>query len=138
MFRGDFTVIGGAKSAAVPHPDGSHRRLYALESPESWFEDFGEAHLVDGKAQIKLDPDFAKLVKTDKYHVFLTSYADSTDYMWPIGLTKASRSGSSKGEGKLSFSYRVVAKRKDIPGERLAKVTLPTVPPELARKPNVT
>ena len=77
MFRGDFTVIGGAKSAAVPHPDGSHRRLYALESPESWFEDFGEAHLVDGKAQIKLDPDFAKLVKTDKYHVFLTSYADS-------------------------------------------------------------
>ena len=24
---GDFTVVGGAKSAAVPHPDGSHRRL---------------------------------------------------------------------------------------------------------------
>ena len=38
---GDFTVVGGAKSAAVPHPDGSHRRLYCVESPESWFEDFG-------------------------------------------------------------------------------------------------
>jgi hypothetical protein len=36
---GDFTVAGGAKSAAVPHPDGTHRRLYCLESPESWFED---------------------------------------------------------------------------------------------------
>ena len=32
---GDFTVVGGAKSAAVPHPDGSHRRLYCVESPES-------------------------------------------------------------------------------------------------------
>ena len=25
---GDFTVVGGAKSAAVAHPDGSHRLLY--------------------------------------------------------------------------------------------------------------
>jgi hypothetical protein len=29
---GDFTVFGGAKSAAVPHPDGTHRRLYCVES----------------------------------------------------------------------------------------------------------
>jgi len=34
-------VIGGPKSAAVPHPDGTLRRLYCVESPESWFEDFG-------------------------------------------------------------------------------------------------
>jgi hypothetical protein len=43
VVSGNFTVVGGAKSAAVPHPDGSHRRLYCLESPESWFEDFGTA-----------------------------------------------------------------------------------------------
>ena len=42
---GDFTVVNGAKSAAVPHPDGTHRRLYCLESPESWFEDFGTGQL---------------------------------------------------------------------------------------------
>ena len=41
LVNGHFTVIGGPKSAAVPHPDGSHRRLYCVESPESWFEDFG-------------------------------------------------------------------------------------------------
>ena len=45
---GDFTVVGGAKSAAVPHPDGSHRRLYCVESPESWFEDFGRGTLACG------------------------------------------------------------------------------------------
>jgi hypothetical protein len=38
IVSGNFTVVGGAKSAAVPHPDGSHRRLYCVESPESWFE----------------------------------------------------------------------------------------------------
>jgi hypothetical protein len=30
---GAFTVVGGPKSAAVPHPDGTHRRLYCMESP---------------------------------------------------------------------------------------------------------
>ena len=71
---GDFTVVGGAKSAAVPHPDGSHRRLYCMESPESWFEDFGEAALVCGEASIALDPDFAAVVDASEYHVFLTGY----------------------------------------------------------------
>ena len=27
IIGGNFTVVGGAKSAAVPHPDGSHRRM---------------------------------------------------------------------------------------------------------------
>src|SRR5262249_11714180 len=74
---GDLTVFGANKSAAVPHPDGSHRRLYTMESPESWFEDFGSAKLTRGKATIKLDRDFAALVRTERYHVFLTPEADS-------------------------------------------------------------
>ena len=36
--------VTGTKSAVVPFPDGSHRQLYCLESPESWFEDFGSDH----------------------------------------------------------------------------------------------
>ena len=39
--EGSLTVWG-PKHAAVPHPDGSRRKLYSLESPESWFEDFGK------------------------------------------------------------------------------------------------
>ena len=71
---GDFTVVGGAKSAAVPHPDGSHRRLYCVESPESWFEDFGGDTLVCGEAAVALDPDFAAVVDASNYHVFLTGH----------------------------------------------------------------
>jgi hypothetical protein len=35
LVDGDFTVLSGKKSVAVSFPDGSHRRLYCVESPES-------------------------------------------------------------------------------------------------------
>src|SRR5207248_486219 len=70
QIEGPFDVIGaGNKHAAVPHPDGSHRTIYSVESPEAWVEDFGEGTLAGGKAEIKLDADFAALIHTDKYHV---------------------------------------------------------------------
>ena len=65
--NGNFTVVNGAKHVAVPFPDGSHRVLYCMESPENWFEDFGEAKLVKGKTQVKLPRDFAGTIKTDSY-----------------------------------------------------------------------
>ena len=125
---GPFTVMG-AKHAAVPHPDGTHRVLYSLESPESWFEDFGEGTLVDGKAEVKIDADFATVVKADGYHIFLTPYGDSRG----LYVTNRSAAGfevreQQGGKNNLRFSYRIVAKRKDIDGERLAKIALPKAP----------
>src|SRR5262249_40099698 len=69
---GTFIATGGLKSAAVPHPDGTHRLTYCMESPESWFEDFGRAQLRGGHAEVRLDPDFAAIVRTGDFHVFLT------------------------------------------------------------------
>jgi hypothetical protein len=127
---GPFTVFGGSKSAAVPHPDGSHRRLYSLEAPESWFEDFGRADLVHGQADVELDPDFVAVVRSDDYHVFLTPEGDSA------GLFVSSRTSTGfevreqqGGESTLVFSYRLVAKRGDIEGPRFEKVE-PPEPPE--------
>jgi hypothetical protein len=60
----------GVKAAGVKDSRGSHRQLFCMESPESCFEDFGEAALVSGKAQVKLDPQFASLVRITGYHVF--------------------------------------------------------------------
>ena len=82
MFFGNVQITGdllvnGAKSAVVRFPDASHRRLYCMESPESWFEDFGVSHLVNGQAQVELDPDFAAVVKSDTYHVFISEYEDN-------------------------------------------------------------
>jgi hypothetical protein len=141
-FIGQVVVVGdqivsGAKSAAVPHADGSHRLLYALESPESWFEDFGEGSLVEGKAEITLDPEFAALVKSKKYHVFLTPCGDSRGLYVKRKTDKLFEVREQQGGKKnLKFSYRIVAKRKDIKGERLKKIQLPgSIPkrPEMPR-----
>jgi hypothetical protein len=135
---GDFTVVGGAKSAAVPHPDGSHRRLYCLESPESWFEDFGTGRLDCGRAEISIDRDFAMVADLSEYHVFLTEY-DSDDLLHvrrrtPAGFTVEADPDIAQLKRKRvddmtgTFSWRVVARRKDITVERLATVTIPPAP----------
>jgi hypothetical protein len=125
FFAGDLVVMGGTKSAAVPFPDGSHRLLYCLESPENWFEDFGFGHLTDGRAQIQLDPGFAATVNTDGYHVFITEYDDNNG----LFVTNRTNTGfevrAKTLASEAAFSYRVAAKRKDVAPARFAKLTLP-------------
>jgi hypothetical protein len=127
--RGDLTVLG-FKSAAVRHPDGSYRALYAVESPENWFEDFGRAELVRGIARIEFPRDFADLARPgDDYHVFLSPEGNTQ------GLFVAARTESGfevreqqGGTNSLPFSYRVVIRRPDVEPRRLALVDIP--PPD--------
>lgn len=134
MLDGNFSVVGGTKSAVVPLPDGSHRQLYCLESPESWFEDFGFGRLTDGRAQIELDPDFAATANTRSYHVFITEYDDNNG----LFVTDRSNTGfevrAKTSVGEATFSYRVVAQRKDIAPARLARVLVPTVSRQVVRR----
>jgi hypothetical protein len=128
--HGSFTQVGpGAKSAAVLHPDGSHRRLYCLESTESWFEDFGEATLAGASTTVPLDPEFLALVDGGDYHVFLTAYGptqlyveERTDSAFQVAALPTDRDESPS----IAFSYRVVARRKDVEGRRLEKVDVAT------------
>jgi hypothetical protein len=124
---GAFTVFG-AKSAAVPHPDGTHRRLYCVESPESWFEDFGDGQLECGQADIRIDPDFAAVTALDNYHVFLTGYDGQYDLCVTGRTATGFRVQSKSGEASGQFSWRIVAKRKDIPAPRFEAVTVPVEP----------
>jgi hypothetical protein len=127
---GSFSVADKQlKSAIVQHPDGSHRKLYCMESPESWFEDFGIGQLHQGQADVRLDPDFAALVRTDHYHVFLTPYGDSNGlfvaHMRPDGFVVREQQG---GKHSLTFAYRVVAKRRDVTVMRLQPFQVPVQP----------
>ncbi len=138
IFFGQLVVVGGAKNAAVPHPDGTHRLLYCMESPESWFEDFGNARLAGGRAEVTIDPEFAIVADLSDYHVFVTPYGD-TQGLYVIGRTPTGFTVQEHdcGAGEVPFAWRVVARRKDISAERLAKVVLsePAVPPDPARTP---
>jgi hypothetical protein len=136
LFAGPVTVTGaltvlGPKSAAVRGADGGLKRLYSLESPESWFEDFGSGHLTDGSATVQLEPGFAGVVHGDDYHAFLTPRGESKGWLYvskqnPNGFTVQEAGG---GTSNIGFSYRVVAKRKDIAGTRLEHVEEPPTPP---------
>ena len=98
----------------------------AWRAPDSWFEDFGIGHLTGGRARIELDPDFATTVNTDGYHVFITEYDDHNG----LFVTNRTNTGfevrAKTSASEAAFSYRVVAKRKDIAPARFAKTTLPT------------
>jgi hypothetical protein len=125
LVQGNFTVTG-AKSAAVRGADGGLKRLYSLESPESWFEDFGSGQLSGGSATVQLEPGFAALVHGENYRVFLTPQGDSNGlYLGnktASGFTIHEQQG---GKSSVAFDYRIVAKRKDIPGARLEHVDDP-------------
>jgi len=132
LVTGGFTVTG-LKSAAVTHPDGTQRRLYCLESPQSWFEDFGVATVADGTATVQLDPDFAAIVDTSEYHVFLTSndpvclyvsVKDAASFQIRVAPGIGGVTDETVGTVRASCSYRVVARRADIPGPRLEEIVL--------------
>jgi len=139
VVQGDFYVVknpdgtGGGKFAAVAHADGSYRGVYCTESPEPWFEDFGEGKVVNGRVDVPLDPEFAALIHTDTYHVFLTAHSDQhlhvpqrTPTGFSVAMTKVG-AGQGTAAGEQTFSWRVVGKRKDIAGTRLPKVDLPKI-----------
>jgi hypothetical protein len=131
LFFGSLAVVGGAKSAAVANDDGTHSLLYCLESPESWFEDFGEATLDCGRAEVRIDPAFAAVVDLSAYHIFVTSHGDFQLHVTARErdhFTVQQTTGSGATESDGTFSWRLVAKRKDITAPRLAKIQLPPEP----------
>jgi hypothetical protein len=127
LIDGNLTVLG-LKSAAVPF-QGSHRLVYSVESTESWFEDFGDGEMIDGRGEVRLDSDFAALIDAEHYHVFLTPKADSNglyiSHQTPTGFEVREQQG---GNSTLHFSYRVIGKRRDTTGSRLETVQVPPPP----------
>jgi hypothetical protein len=125
---GNFAVTG-TKSAVVPAENGLHRALYCMESPECWFEDFGGGALVGGSAQVQLDPTFAATVRTDQYYIFLVPEGDCNGlYVSAKSTTGFSVRELRGGTSSISFSYRVVALRKDVTAPRFAVVEPPALP----------
>ncbi len=128
LFKGNVRVQGnfavtGAKAAAVALPNGELATMYCQESPEPFFEDFGRAQLVNGVARVSLESEFASLIHRDNYMVFPVPEGDSN------GLFVSNRDQAGfevrelkGGTSNLTFTYRLVGKRKDIPGERLARL----------------
>ncbi len=127
VVEGNFTVVGGQKNAAVQHTDGTYRLLHCVESPEPWFEDYGSASFTNGVASIVIDPDFAAVVRTDNYLVFLTEVDGHNNLSVSNQTATSFEVHTESGIGNGQFAWRLIAKRKDIKVSRLAKFTLPNI-----------
>ena len=130
MSQGNLSVLGsetvsGTKSAVVALQDDSVVALYAVESPENWFEDFGSGELKGGAAEVSLDPAFAQTVTPQAgYHVFLTPNGDCR------GLYVAQKTATGfvvrelgGGNSNVAFDYRVIVKRKGLEALRMEQVS---------------
>jgi hypothetical protein len=126
IVNGNFTVMPGfAKSGAVTFADGTTRRLYAMESPESWFEDVGEAQLVNGRASVPIPPDFAQAVNTSApYHVFPVAHTTDVEALAVTVRAPDHFEIEANGKGQVTgtFSYRILARRKGGTAPRFERV----------------
>jgi hypothetical protein len=140
------TISAPVKNAVVRFPDGSQRLLHCMESPEHWFEDFGSAKLARGRAVVKLDANFAKVIKSGDYRVFVTPEGDCRGLYVRRRTNRFEVRELAGGKSSIAFSYRIVGRRKDIKGHRrFAKMDtpdtslpLPTRPARAPRKPAPT
>jgi hypothetical protein len=115
----------GTNNAAVPIEGQGTRRMYSIESPNVWFEDFGQSQLAGGQATVAFEPLFLQTINTEApYHVFLTPMGDCN------GLYVTSKTPTSfevrelgGGASSVAFDYRIVAVRKDYEGVRMELIT---------------
>jgi hypothetical protein len=122
--NGDM-ACGGSDSAVVPVYQDRMVALYAVESPENWFDEYGGGTLSDGAASVALEPTFAQTVNTTvEYHVFLTPKGDCEGLYvtneTPAGFEVHELRG---GRSSVAFDYKIVAKRKGYENIRLADKT---------------
>jgi hypothetical protein len=121
---GDF-VCTGNMSGAVQSQSNHTVRLYAVQSPENWFEDFGSGTLSNGSAAVNLDPGFAQTVNTSvDYHVFITPNGESGG-LYVVNKTAGGfEVREQHGEhSNVGFDYRIVGRRKGYENVRLEDIT---------------
>ncbi len=114
----------GAESVMVPVDSERWVHLYAVQSPENWFEDFGSGQIVNGSAEIALDPVFAQTITSSDYRVFPVPNGDCK------GLYVAQKTATGfvirelgGGQSNVAFDYRIVARRRGYESLRLTDAT---------------
>jgi hypothetical protein len=122
---GDLSCTGQVKMLATTSGGKRTVETYAMQSPESWMEDFGSGATKGGVGEVQIEPAFADTVTADtSYHVFLTPRGDSKGlYVTNVTATSFEVRESGGGTASIGFDYRIVAKRRGYEAERLVDVT---------------
>jgi len=141
VFENGDTWSAGTKGALVDTEEFGERTLYAMESPEVWFEDFGTAQLVNGQATVTIEPLFLQTINTEvPYHVFVTPLGDCNSlYVTNKTATSFEVRELGNGTANIGFDYRIVAKRLGFEDLRLEPLDQPdTEVPGPGGRPNAS
>lgn len=113
----DYKILGeGVVATLVRGVNGQELIMSAPETPEFLFQDYGEGNLVNGEAEIRLDPNFAVNINVSPNHplrVFVQLEEGDCSGVFVTDKTaegfrvKEIQNGSCNG----SFSWEVVATR---------------------------
>jgi hypothetical protein len=109
-------VVTGAKSASIPTTKGN-QLVYCIESPEIWFEDFGQGKLVNGSLHVSLEGIFNEAIFADAehpIHVFVQEQGQSNGLFVVVDADFKGFTVTEKfyGNSDISFSYRITGKRR--------------------------
>jgi hypothetical protein len=86
---------------------------------------------------VTIDPDFAHVADVSDYHVFVTGYGrnhlavterTATGFRVEADLALARRDGRAESDLHDEFSWRLVARRRDVDTARWQTVTMPPEP----------
>lgn len=145
IFGTNYKIVGsGVVSTVVTDENNDERIMFAPESPEVVFQDYGVGKLVNGVAQIQIDPILSRNILVDANHplkVFVTLEGDCNG----IFVTNKSADGFTVkelqgGTSNIDFSWQIVATRvdnKDSRGQVVSKyqdLRFPKFPEEAKRK----
>jgi hypothetical protein len=123
--NGSLFCPGGTSVVASVDSGLRQVALYGVQSPQSWFEDFGSGQLANGQTRVSLEPAFAQTVNTSSdYHVFLTPKGDCrglyVSKTTPTGFEVRELGG---GQSSVAFDYRIVALRRGFESVRMEDMT---------------
>jgi hypothetical protein len=112
-------IAGGAVTCAAFDLTGQKVLLHCPETPEFYYEDYGEGQLLDGKAHIDLDPVLAKNVAISEKHP-LRVFIQLEDNETCKGVVVKNKTGSGfdvvelgGGTSNTPFEWHVVCNVKD-------------------------
>lgn len=116
----------GAVSTCVPDMNGHPATLHAIETPEFYFQDYGQGKLYSGKAHITIDPILAKNVIINEKHplrVFIQLEGDCNG----VFVTNKTSTGFdvielNGGKSNVDFQWSITCNVADAKvGNRLSK-----------------
>lgn len=107
----------GSVSTIVKDVSGSEVTLHCPETPEIYFQDFGEGELVNGRAHISIDPTFSKNITVNSMHP-LRAFIQLNGDCKGVYTVNETQTGFDVielqgGQSNVKFHWTVTANRAD-------------------------